>query len=72
MTDKNEEEINTSGVAFLVALLVTFVSLLCFHISLSKASDQILDSGSKSKDSQGVTFNENSNEGRKMQCRNTT
>uniref|UniRef100_A0A7S3V6D7 Uncharacterized protein n=1 Tax=Chaetoceros debilis TaxID=122233 RepID=A0A7S3V6D7_9STRA len=63
MINEDEEEINTSGVGFLVALLVIFVSLLCFRISRSIASDQIIDSGSISEDSQGVIFDDNSNQG---------
>eukprot|EP01083_Nonionella_stella_P273381 927320_1 len=65
MINEDEEEINTSGVAFLVALMVIFVSLLCFRISRSRsiASDHIIDSASKSEDSRGVIFDDNSNQG---------
>ncbi len=67
MINEDEEEINTSGVAFLVALSVIFVSLLYFRVSRSAAYDQIIEARSKSEDRpRGLTFDEHSNEGRKI------
>ena len=68
MINEDEEEINTSGVAFLVALSVIFVSLLYFRVSRSSAAyDQIIEARSKSENRpRGVTFDEHSNEGRKI------